>query len=375
MLQRTLDECVDLVTGAAFAEDGWQVTLDQLARSLPGTKLTIHVEDELANKNFGLLSSGLEEKTIRDYASYYHTLNPWTPYWLRTPTLAILDGDAVVPQDTLLRSEFYNDLLRREGDMNHAIGVKIFQEGERFAGLSAYYGDSRFDDYSVELDRVLKTLAPHLRMSLQLARYYSTSDRLPVCAADLLAGISAPACLVSDTQKLLAGNQPFWQALANGQGLRLDRSDCVRPADSRFDRRFAAMIRNAAAARSDGGHPTTFEVAANAKERVTITFFRVRSMVTSIARWLWNPANQILVVVGLPAPVQNRLADARSHFGLTPAEARLAVELTSGCSLADCAQRLGVTYETARSYLRVIFSKTGTHRQGELVALLALTLR
>lgn len=69
-----------------------------------------------------------------------------------------------------------------------------------------------------------------------------------------------------------------------------------------------------------------------------------------------------------PAPAATLLARA---FGLSPAEARLASLLAEGLAPAAAAQRLGVTRETARHQLKAVFAKTATHRQGELVALLA----
>lgn len=63
-------------------------------------------------------------------------------------------------------------------------------------------------------------------------------------------------------------------------------------------------------------------------------------------------------------------ADLMQLFQLTQAEARLACLLADGASLEDCALQLGVTRNTARSQLRVIFAKTGTNRQGDLVRLL-----
>jgi DNA-binding CsgD family transcriptional regulator len=55
------------------------------------------------------------------------------------------------------------------------------------------------------------------------------------------------------------------------------------------------------------------------------------------------------------------------RFDLTPAQARLVVHLVAGTSLRSCAKALGIKYETARSYLKSVFLKTGTHRQAELV--------
>ncbi|WP_245493158.1 MULTISPECIES: helix-turn-helix transcriptional regulator [unclassified Mesorhizobium] len=57
-------------------------------------------------------------------------------------------------------------------------------------------------------------------------------------------------------------------------------------------------------------------------------------------------------------------------FDLTPAEARLAVELASGRSVQEVAIEIGIAVKSARTYLERIFRKTGTGRQSQLVALL-----
>jgi DNA-binding CsgD family transcriptional regulator len=58
-------------------------------------------------------------------------------------------------------------------------------------------------------------------------------------------------------------------------------------------------------------------------------------------------------------------------FGLTPAEARLAALIAQGNSTEQAAEQLGIARVTARNQLRAVFAKTDTHRQSELVALLA----
>ena len=60
----------------------------------------------------------------------------------------------------------------------------------------------------------------------------------------------------------------------------------------------------------------------------------------------------------------------RAEFGLTKAEARLALFLADGASLPSIAQAFDVKLTTIRSQLQQVFAKTGTSRQAELVALL-----
>jgi DNA-binding CsgD family transcriptional regulator len=64
----------------------------------------------------------------------------------------------------------------------------------------------------------------------------------------------------------------------------------------------------------------------------------------------------------------------RSHFGLTPAEARLALHLVAGETLRSAEVKLSISYETARTHLKNIFDKTGTSRQAELVIAIVTAL-
>ncbi|MCC6291674.1 MAG: helix-turn-helix transcriptional regulator [Bryobacterales bacterium] len=58
-------------------------------------------------------------------------------------------------------------------------------------------------------------------------------------------------------------------------------------------------------------------------------------------------------------------------YKLTRKEAALAVKLSEGRPLERAAEELSITYDTARTHLRRIFSKTGTSRQAELLMLIA----
>jgi DNA-binding CsgD family transcriptional regulator len=68
-------------------------------------------------------------------------------------------------------------------------------------------------------------------------------------------------------------------------------------------------------------------------------------------------------------------ASLRSWFMLTPAEAQIALGIAEGKTIATIAKMRGVAVSTARGQLKSVFVKTGTHRQAELVALLAMPRR
>ncbi|PLP60488.1 hypothetical protein CYK37_04960 [Mesorhizobium loti] len=59
----------------------------------------------------------------------------------------------------------------------------------------------------------------------------------------------------------------------------------------------------------------------------------------------------------------------RQAFGLTRAEAEIAVLLSQGMRLRQIAEQKAISYETARAHLRSIFAKTGASRQADLIVL------
>ena len=69
----------------------------------------------------------------------------------------------------------------------------------------------------------------------------------------------------------------------------------------------------------------------------------------------------------VPGPSQRSIM---AYFGLTPAEAKLAHEISRGEGVPRCARRLGTRVTTVRSHLKHIFEKTETKRQAHLVRLL-----
>lgn len=61
-------------------------------------------------------------------------------------------------------------------------------------------------------------------------------------------------------------------------------------------------------------------------------------------------------------------------YGLTPAEARLALGLLQRDTPADYAERHQLSLATVKTHLRNLFAKTGTRRQADLMRLLSLPL-
>ncbi|CAN5308082.1 helix-turn-helix transcriptional regulator [soil metagenome] len=98
----------------------------------------------------------------------------------------------------------------------------------------------------------------------------------------------------------------------------------------------------------------------------------VRAVVlTGLAASLFSSASTLLLVSDThhrrPSTPVDTLVKA---FGLTASEAALVVKLEQEIALTDAAELLNISFETARTHLKRIMSKTQTRRQQELLMLI-----
>ena len=94
-----------------------------------------------------------------------------------------------------------------------------------------------------------------------------------------------------------------------------------------------------------------------------------------------RPADSRAALKGLPSAAISLLEPDRSapidakllveSFDLAPREAEFVVPLAGGADLRSAAGQMGIGVGTARWYLKQALSKTGAHRQWELVRVAA----
>lgn len=82
-------------------------------------------------------------------------------------------------------------------------------------------------------------------------------------------------------------------------------------------------------------------------------------------------ATAILFVCDPARPIDIPLACMIEAYGLTLAEARVAISASSGMTVAGMALGLGLSPNTVKTHLRRVFAKTGTNRLAELTRFIA----
>jgi len=152
-------------------------------------------------------------------------------------------------------------------------------------------------------------------------------------------------------------------------------SDDLRIADQRLlvhDRAAASELDRLVDRLRNTSDSVALEVAPIVVQRAKLPTVIIRVLpVDGAARNPFLGARAILILSDGARKRLPELEILKRAFDLTMAEARLARLIASGASLEQAAAAIGVARETVRNQLKAIFIKSDTHRQSELVALLA----
>jgi DNA-binding CsgD family transcriptional regulator len=112
--------------------------------------------------------------------------------------------------------------------------------------------------------------------------------------------------------------------------------------------------------RPDDGQPLTMLVS-SVRGRDVDRFAALTMPDAAVLLFIIDPANR----AGIP------VAWIMDSYGLTKAEAKVALAASSGLTIPETANRMRVSRNTVKTHLGRIFAKTGTSRQSELAGLMS----
>lgn len=269
-----------------------------------------------------------------------------------------ISADDFMSRAAFRDSAFYNEFFRRFGDDTGVSLGAIIQTREGHVGLGLHRAltDAEYDG---EARAALGAAIPHLRRLAETrARLTLTAERLTDIET-LLHGQAAPILLAGASGRILFANAAAVGLLAQADGLA-SRHGMLRAAGADGARLEAAL---AAAAGATAASEAVMVGRPSGRPPLRL--------VVAPHRGLNARPGRAMVMIDDPAAQDPGLDERlRGLFGLSPMEARLAVLLFEGRSLAEIADERGVLASTVRSQLNAVMLKTGTARQSTLTALI-----
>lgn len=324
---------------------------------LTGSHITSFLREDFANPSAStFMTTGAGEDEILRYSEFVGD-NIWFQRTL--PLLeegAVFDGDRYVSQRELTASRYYDGFLRHI-DTRHSVGICAAYQQQRgaFLTLCRSAGLGAYDEESL---RLFKRLAPHVVNAFSLQMQFEHLN----AQASQVTRQKRGMFLLDSQWRWVGGNPVAEQMVVTGwwRGRLMSRLEPVHPQTRSAWQSLQRKLQSDA---------TQQVMAVNDKHGVLAAF--ASAHVYGSATIGEHTPCYVMFVRPLHSPDTEAVnAQLMQIFGMTTAEAALVLALRKHGDTAHAATAIGITEATARTRLQVVFEKTATRRQADLLLLI-----
>ena len=364
----TFSEMLEVLYSAFLEDEQWEVFLQLLSRhSQSAVSVFLAADSRLGVSCRAQGGSGPDNKVDAfAYNERYVQNDPFRGPCLRDPRPRIVQGDDLLPNEALLHTELYRDLLAPHS-FRYATLILLTLKLRRIEIITVW---RTIDQGQMDKDsnRLLNLLFPHIQRALEVRQVLGIA-RQRQAGAEVIADASSTATfLVTQKGHIVHSNAPASSFVADGDALTVQKG-ILTPKDEGSRRALNKILLTASQS-----------IFAPPVVSPNLALLLPRSGGQKPLQLLATPlpVNQRLlagadVLVLISDPDKNvRFPDniLRGMYGLTSAEVEVASGFLMGYSLHEIACLRRVSIGTTRNQFKTIMSKTSTNRQSELVHLL-----
>lgn len=206
---------------------------------------------------------------------------------------------------------------------------------------------------------LLLALAPHLRIALRAFAALERERFRSAVTGEAFNRLKIGWLTLDAQCRIVDATDNMEQMFQWGGLLRRGRYDRLVPAAPAIDRQLTALVRRYSQERD--ARPQAFNLSRDPWVDMLVTPVFGETISGH------GTAAAIVYVSGDRRSQADRCDQLVDLFGLLPSEARLAWLLAQATSIAEAAEALGITVETARNYSKKIYAKTGAKGHADLV--------
>lgn len=359
------DRLLDTIYDAATDEPLWVSALTQMADATGSHGGILFGQSYAAAAVYFDHNGRMSEECNTAYKAR-HLQNPWNAGMQSRAVGEIVLSDELIPIAELRRTLFYEEVLRPQDDAVHNSMVALAARDD-FRVAFNLCRTARHGPLDGAGQAWLRGLVPHMRRSIGLGHRIGEYRALQEGQYRVLDRLSGGIILLDRRARVIYANAAA-RALDTVQGpLRLRGASVTatsRPHALRLEAAVRAALGGVPSAsvslpRTGDGKPVTALVV-SVRGRDVGRFADLHMTDAAVMLFVADPENR----TGVPA---EWIIDA---FGLTRAEARVALAASSGLTVHEAAAQLGLSANTIKTHLRRVFAKTGSTRQTELTRLI-----
>jgi DNA-binding CsgD family transcriptional regulator len=355
------DKLLDLVYDAATEPELWSSVLTEIS-DLTGSQGGV-LFGQLIRKVYFDYNGRLDADRIRIYQEQ-HISNAWSEYMFRQPAGRLVGSDEIVPLSALRTTAFFDDVLRPQ-EIAHSVMAKLFGDDDFHGAFNICRSESQgpMDESG---RRLISAIVPHLRRSVALGFRldgYRAIQRAEYAVLDQLA---SGVILLDQRNRILYLNAAARLFGLEDGALSL-RGGTLRARSQAHAKRLDELIVGA----QHGLPASAMSIPRIGNgQLLTVLISSVRGHDVERFADMSMPDAAVLVVDPVNSSGMS-ISWVMDAFGLTQAEARVAVAASSGAAIPVVAMSLRLSQNTVKTHLRRIYAKTGTSRQAELARVIS----
>lgn len=370
---KEFDRIVEDLYSAAAGRSDWRDPLGRIAAAVNVRRIRLFAVSK--NSNGALLSShfggAAKPEAELAYIRTYHRTDPRLRLLLTFDASRWLHCHEHFDDDFVVRDPFYQDFLIPYGT-RYASLTKLVEDDSTVVIFAAMCGIGGEPLGATELN-YLQRIKTHLTRAMEIHQLLHVAYTELATGRELLNQFRYPMILIDDQRQIRLSNHAAVAFLTGSEcvvdrhgvlGCRrlrdetklsaavqsLDLSAAADCASTAPDKAFLKMRRV-----SDGG-PLAVHVIA-IRPQASVRVFGTTPLALLV---FYDPRSQAALDPFIVAET----------FNLTPAEARVAVNIARGRTLEQIASDIGVSLATVRSQLQAVFRKTNVNRQSDLMRVL-----
>lgn len=368
-------DLVGAVYEAALQPELWDEVLAGIEGRVRADSSILYLQDLKALDAPFEVARGLDRARLKEYYRHYINLDPMFAYRMEQPVGTVTASHQLVPDGEFERTEFYQGWFRHLGRFYYAGGV-IARENDRVAvvGVQRAQRAGPFNDKEL---RQLRAIFPHLERSFQIGRLLANGESQRQAVMALLERLPSGVLLLDAQGRVVFLNRRAQVMLAAEDGLTITAKGLVAldpEVNAALGQLIEGALRTGAGEGLDDPALTAPQATGGAllvpgregREGCHVLATPLRANQTPLAL---GPdricAALFLQFEGSPPALSQEVL--RELFGLTVAEARVAMNLAHGRSPDEIAAVSETSRYTVRSQLSSIYSKMGVSRQAEVV--------
>ncbi|WP_269582959.1 helix-turn-helix transcriptional regulator [Roseibium sp. Sym1] len=357
-------EIVGEIYEATLIPDQWNELLSRIASFCGGANAALVTIDPDINYS-SVITPGANPESLAAYKKHWWRFDPISALAAKAPPgrfVSVADTD----RNAYFASAFYNEFRRFTGYGNQGVTTTLFRDRNALSTFVLQTSPQK-DEIDAQTLFRSRTVVPHLQRAVSIARKLHQLEFEQFLNGNSLRPDHAGLILVDAKRRCLYADDAAERLLATQSEMET-RNGVLHVRDAKADNQLKSAILSCAGPgperpcgdpiqvkRGHGQPALTIEVLPY--QALTGNPYGVRAAAMLLLR---DPCHGKV----------DEVDDLKNRFDLTPAEARLAIEMLKGDGREAAAGRCGISINTARTHLMRIFEKTGVKRQAELIRVL-----